>query len=136
MQIPYQYWLWSIQMGKNNYLQWVIFKHEKYKSNTHLSRHIWSLKTRNIPYELSWNLVTQTSSYHPARKKCNLCLFEKLSILTTEDENLLNTRNELMNRCKHRDKHLLSSIWVFYAERSSWFFLKIEFRRKPKIYEY
>ena len=92
----------------NNHL--MSFNNEKYANSTHLSNHVWKLKKSNTSYKISWSIVSETYPYHPTRKKCNLCLLEKVHILTSEATNLLNTRNEIMSKCRHREKHLLSSI--------------------------
>ena len=84
------------------------FNHEKYASNTHLSKHIWNLKRKNEQFSIEWSIKTRSLPYHPARKKCDLCLMEKLYILTTE--NTLNGRNELVQKCRHRNKYLLSNV--------------------------
>ena len=43
-------------------------------------------------------------------RTCDLCLKEKLIILTEEKETMLNKRDELLETCRHRRKHLLVSI--------------------------
>ena len=57
------------------------FNHEKYESNTQLSNYIWSLKRENKIFDIKWSIKMEAKAYHPARKKCDLCLAEKVLIL-------------------------------------------------------
>lgn len=84
------------------------FNSETYENNTHLSKHIWKLKRDNKPYNIKWNIMARAKPYHPAQRRCQLCLTEKLFILTSDQQNTLNQRSELVSTCRHRDKHLLS----------------------------
>ena len=86
------------------------FKHEKYKQNTSLSKHIWDLKTDQKPFEIKWSIAGRAPPYNPTAKSCKLCLLEKTLILTTADPSPLNKRSELMSKCRHRAKFLLSSV--------------------------
>lgn len=86
------------------------FKQEKYKCSTQLSKYLWSQKEEGKCVDLRWSILARAPSYHPARKKCELCLAEKAYILNFYDSNILNTREEIMNKCRHRNKFLLSSI--------------------------
>ena len=85
------------------------FKHEKYQQNTSLSKYIWNLKKDNKPFEISWSIAGKAPPYNPASKSCRLCLLEKTLILTSTDDNPLNKRSELMCKCRHRAKFLLSN---------------------------
>jgi hypothetical protein len=85
------------------------FKHEKYKQNTSLSKYIWDLKTDQKPFEIKWSIAGRAPPYNPTAKSCKLCLLEKTLILTTADPSSLNKRSELMSKCRHRAKFLLSS---------------------------
>ena len=43
-------------------------------------------------------------------KICDLCLLEKVTILMAEPKVTLNKRDEIMCKCKHKRKYLLSSV--------------------------
>jgi len=76
---------------------------------TKLSKYIWKLKDADKPYEIKWSKLAQAPAYHPASRKCHLCLTEKTMILMSNHEHLLNARTELVNTaCIHRLRHLLS----------------------------
>ena len=86
------------------------FRHEQYKAETELSKYIWKLKSENLSYKIQWKILRKTSGYNKISKTCNLCLNEKLEILKFRDKNaLLNTRNELVSKCRHENKHILAN---------------------------
>ena len=84
------------------------FKHEKYKNQTELSKHIWSLKEQKIKHTISWNILQHAKPYEPGHKSCNLCTAEKFFIMCKPEQATLNTRAELIGTCRHRKKHLLT----------------------------
>lgn len=86
------------------------FKHIKYVNETELSKHIWKLKEKTTPYTIKWNIESSSTSYKEGSRKCNLCLAEKVAIVRAEPKGLLNKRTELISKCRHRNKFLLSSI--------------------------
>ena len=79
------------------------------KSNeTKLSNFIWEKKKLGQDPKISWEILTNAPSYHPASKNCILCNKEKLIIL--ESEYLINSKSEIVNTCRHRRKWLLSQV--------------------------
>ena len=85
------------------------FRNERYKNVTELSKHIWSLKERQINYQIKWKKVKQARSYSNVNKKCNLCLWEKYFIICKPEMSTLNRRNEMTSTCRHSKKFLLST---------------------------
>ena len=86
------------------------FKHEKYESNTGLSKYIWNLKRNHIKFKLKWSILAAAPTYRPSTGICILCSLEKTySILRSEHACPLNKKSELMRKCRHRDKFLLST---------------------------
>ena len=65
------------------------FKNERYKHATELSKYIWSLKDKGIPYNIKWRNVKQARSYSSISKRCNLCLWEKYFIICKPEMSLL-----------------------------------------------
>ena len=86
------------------------FKNERYKHATELSKYIWSLKDKSIPYNFKWRKVKQARSYSNISKRCNLCLWEKYFIIYKPDMSTLNNRSELVSNCRHSKKFLLKSL--------------------------
>ena len=85
------------------------FRHEKYQSNTSLSKYIWDLRKSSIPFNIDWSVVCSASTYHPSIKKCPLCIMEKTQILMSDHKFPLNKKSELLSKCRHREKFLLSN---------------------------
>ena len=84
------------------------FRHEKASKSTELSKYVWDLKNTGIEPNLSWEIIDHASSYRNGSKSCNLCLTEKFHIITSKLP-LLNKRSELISKCRHVNKFLLSN---------------------------
>ena len=82
-------------------------RHREQKG-TRLSAHIWELKDKNIPYTLSWSILTTASGYNPSNKQCRLCLLEKWYILFQEENATLNRRLEIFSSCRHKARLTLN----------------------------
>ena len=83
------------------------FKDRKHSHDTVLSKHIWDLKVRNIDYKINWRIIKRASAYKGSPSRCNLCLAEKLCILTTQNASLLNKKSELVTKCRHENKFFM-----------------------------
>jgi hypothetical protein len=87
------------------------FSHERYKEETTLSIYIWELKEKGASYNIKWTTVRRVRAHKPGDRECALCLTEKIAILQySGDARCLNKRSELLNKCRHRRKNLLSSV--------------------------
>ena len=55
--------------------------HEAKANQTELSKYAWSLKRREITFEISWEILERTSSYTNLSGRCDLlywrCYFSK-----------------------------------------------------------
>ena len=98
----------SFKERYNNHIS--SFKNYSQKEKTTLSKHVWELKERGANFSIKWFIIKRCNSYHPNIRQCNLCLMEKTLILTAENLNLLNARSEIMSKCRHRRKYLLSNL--------------------------
>ena len=85
------------------------FRHVEKRTETELSKFIWDLKDREVPYSIKWSIVTTAHPYVCGSRKCDLCLTEKLYIARSNHERMLNSRSELLRKCPHRRRHLLVS---------------------------
>ena len=87
------------------------FNNRHYAKETTLSSYIWEIKDQlNITPSLKWYIVKNVPSYSNISKRCQLCLHEKFEILTYPNpEELLNKRSELVSKCRHVNKFLLSN---------------------------
>ena len=80
------------------------------KNHTTLSSYIWKLKDKNTPFTIEWSIKSKGHAFSSGGKVCDLCLTEKLIILTENQHSMLNKRDELLETCRHRRKHLLISL--------------------------
>ena len=51
-------------------------------------------------------------------RTCHLCLMEKKPISLADPTKTLNKRNEIVAKCRHRDKVLLKNWWFFYFKHN------------------
>ena len=84
------------------------FSHEHKKDQTALSKHYWGLKDKGLTPEIQWSILKRSRTPKSFDSRSNLCLEEKIHILLfPEPKKLLNKRNELIARCRHRAKFKL-----------------------------
>ena len=83
------------------------FNKEANAHSTTLSTHIWELKNNNIPFTTEWSIQRLAAPYSKETQKCQLCLTEKALISLADSSASLNKRNEIVGKCRHRDKFLL-----------------------------
>ena len=62
---------------------------------------------------MEWNIQRLAAPYSKETQKCQLCLTEKALISLADSSASLNKRNEIVGKCRHRDKFLLKH-WSFF----------------------
>ena len=85
------------------------FRNTKYKTSTELSKHVWKVREGGSEPDVTWRIIEKAPSYSNTSKRCCLCVAEKFHILSSPKGSLLNSRNELISKCRHLNKFLLSS---------------------------
>ena len=85
------------------------FRHVENRNDTELAKFVWDLKDREIPYSIEWSIVTTAHPYVGGSRKCDLCLTEKMCIARSNHERMLNKHSELLRKCPHRRKYLLTA---------------------------
>ena len=75
-------------------------KHEKYRTETQLSKYIWKLKESNTDFTLTWEIEKKSNLNLRKSGLCNLCLDEKFIIISSKEA--LNKRSEIISKCRHR----------------------------------
>ena len=86
------------------------FRYDKHCTNTELSKFICNLKDNEKAYEIKWSIAAQARAYSNESKRCNLCLCEKLFIISnTSNPSVLNKRTELISKCRHENRFYLSN---------------------------
>ena len=86
------------------------FRHRKYESDTELSKFIWELKDKEAEYTIRWAVELKAYPYKCGAKRCDLCLSEKMVIARSRHGGMLNTRSELVSKCRHRNKFNLCQV--------------------------
>ena len=84
-------------------------RQERYKNATELSKHVWQLKDNGKDFSISWKILERARPYSNTSKRCGLCLAEKLRIILTRDPTTLNSRTELVSKCRHSNKFKLAN---------------------------
>ena len=85
------------------------FKLRRYEKTTKLAREVWRIKDKGGQFHVKWKIIGHHPGYNLISKRCILCLSEKMHILEYKGENLLNSRDELVSKCRHQNKYLLSN---------------------------
>jgi hypothetical protein len=86
------------------------FLHTEYRTETELSEYIWNLKNQNKQFKIAWSIAATSSPYRAGSRRCDLCLTEKLIIAKADPETLLNSRAELVSKCRHSNKFSLKKL--------------------------
>ena len=94
--------------------RWYQHRHDfnSKQDSTELSKHVWELKKTNKDFEIRWKILKQVPKLRNGQKMCRLCTTEALLIIKNgikNGNNQLNTRNEIMNKCRHQNKFLLKN---------------------------
>ena len=87
------------------------FKNREKANDTTLSKYVWEVKNKykETP-PIKWPIVKYVPGYSNVTKKFLLCFHEKLEISNyPNQEELLNKRSELISKCRHVNKYLLSN---------------------------
>ena len=83
------------------------FRNRQYEKDTELSKLVWKLKDGNEPYELSWSIASSAIPYKCGGSRCDLCATEKLLIIMAEPGSTINKRDEIVSKCRHKNKYTL-----------------------------
>ena len=94
-------WLKKNHVGNHTYT----FNHREHAKTT-ISKEVWKIKDQGGDYNIQWRIIGHAPSYNPVSKKCNLCTIEKLYI-AEHLGTLINKRDELVCKCRHRRKYAL-----------------------------
>ena len=77
------------------------FRNSKYKHAMELSKFVWHLKDKNIKYSIKWRILAKCNSYSNKTRRCQLCSHEKFLIICHPNLASLNSRDELLSKCRH-----------------------------------
>ena len=79
------------------------------KSDTELSNEFWKVKDNKRTTNITWEILGRHQAYNISSKRCLPCLNENLKIALHVNNNMLNRRTEILNKCRHKDKYALIS---------------------------
>ena len=79
-------------------------------NGTELSNKCKQLDREGKQYKLQFTLLETRPAYTPESKICQLCNAERYQIVFSKLENLLNHKNEITSKCRHRAKFKLGNI--------------------------
>ena len=85
------------------------FNHRNRKSDTELSNEFWRIKDNKYSTDITWDILGRHQAYNTSRKRYSLWLNEKLKIALRRNNNMLNKRTEILNKCRHKNKYALIS---------------------------
>ena len=66
------------------------------------------MKNKNEEYKISWKILKGITKMKNGNKMCRLCVTEA-AIIMKGKKGQLNKRNEIMSKCRHRNKFLLKN---------------------------
>ena len=83
------------------------FKNRIYEKDTELSKLVWELKDKKEEYSISWEIAASASPLRCGKGRCDLCSTEKLLIIMAAPGSIINKRDEIVSKCRHRNKFTL-----------------------------
>ena len=83
------------------------FENRNPKNSTSLSRKIWDLEDNQHNFEIKWKILQNCKPYQPGSSECKLCLTEIYFILFQPENATLNSKSEIMGKCRHKNKFKL-----------------------------
>ena len=99
---------------KDRYYEHTADMRDPRRDGTGLSHHVQRLTESNIPYKISWKIISRCPPFNPSTKTCKLCLREKFLIMFRPEGAKLNDRSEIFATCKHRLKKLIGNSSILF----------------------
>ena len=96
---------WKKRLG-NHILS---FNNRQY-AKCEIAKEVWRIKDEGGVFNIVWRIIGHAPAYNPTSKRCSLCLSEKLYIAENINGNLINHRDELISKCRHRNKYALAQL--------------------------
>ena len=81
-------------------------------NHTTLSTYVWKCRDEGFEPMIKWSIKKRGHAFSSGSKKCDLCLTEKTIILYSDKSCTLNKRDELMEKCRHKNKFRLKKCEV------------------------
>ena len=74
------------------------FNFEHSENGTELSKEYWAIKRNHFTPVVTWRIIRKCAPFNTTKRRCYLCLNEKLEIASYKGDNLFNKRSELINK--------------------------------------
>ena len=74
---------------------------ENYENDTELSKEYWTIKRKHFTPKVTLRIIRRCTAFNTTKRKCYLCLNEKLEIASYKGDNLMNKKSELISKCRH-----------------------------------
>ena len=74
------------------------FNHRNRKSDTELSNEFWKITDNKRRVNITWEILGRHQACNTSSKRCALCLNETPKIALHRNNNMLNKRNEILNK--------------------------------------
>ena len=85
------------------------FKNAKRKSASNLAVYMWKEKEMGgETSKIKWSIIDRAPAYRNGSQQCRLCLTEKYHIIFQPFQKI-NKRNEIVSKCRHENKFLLTN---------------------------
>ena len=102
-KVYYGIWETKFQLRYTNHKK--SLNHRNRKSDTELSNEFWRIKDNKHNANITWEILGRHQAYNTSSKRCSLCLNEKLKIALHRNNNMLNRRTEMLNKCRNKNKY-------------------------------
>ena len=89
-------------------------------TKSELAAHIWKLKKEGINHSINWSIKRRGFAYKNGAKHCDLCAWEKLSIALANPETILNSRTEILAKCRLKKRYTLSNYLTIKPPWKKW----------------
>ena len=84
--------------------------HENNSGHTELSKYFWKLKNTGLEPKIKWSIKKKAYTYIGGVTHCDLCLTEKTVIALANPKCTLNSRTEILGKCRHQRKFTLQTM--------------------------
>ena len=74
-----------------------------------LAGHVWKLKREGTEHRIEWSIKKLGFAYKNGARYCDLCAWEKLSIALGDPETTLNSRTEILAKCRRKRRYKLEN---------------------------
>ena len=80
------------------------------RKKSELAAHVWALKDKGKKFRIEWRIIRRAFPYRNNTKNCDLCVNQKTCIGLSDPKSTLNSRNEILHKCRNKTKFSLASL--------------------------